>query len=82
MTEDKKDEKGGVPRLYWRFIAAFFAASIVIYGWNFFFNPNGPSRITINYTQFIEQLNTGNIKSVSLKKETARTGTIIRAPIS
>ena len=33
------------------------------------FSTNGPAFRTINYSQFMEQLNAGNIKSVSLKKE-------------
>ncbi|HEX9137537.1 MAG TPA: ATP-dependent metallopeptidase FtsH/Yme1/Tma family protein, partial [Nitrospirota bacterium] len=69
MAEDKKDERGGIPRIYWRFLAAFFAASLVIYGWNVFFNPNASAHTTISYSQFMEQLNAGNIKSVSIKKE-------------
>src|SRR5512143_3487652 len=69
MAEDKKDEKGSIPKIYWRYLAAFLAASILIYGWNIFFNPNAPSRADINYRQFIEQLSAGNIKSVSIKKE-------------
>ncbi|HSA78744.1 MAG TPA: ATP-dependent metallopeptidase FtsH/Yme1/Tma family protein, partial [Nitrospirota bacterium] len=69
MAEDKKDERGGFPRIYWRFLAAFFAASLIIYGWNVFFNPNASVHTTINYSQFMEQLNAGNIKSVFIKKE-------------
>ena len=69
MAEDKKDERGSIPKIYWRYLAAFLAASIFIYGWNIFFNPNAPSRTVINYSQFIEQLSAGNIKSVSIKKE-------------
>ncbi len=69
MAEDKKDERGGIPGTYWRYFAAFLAASLVIYGWNIFFNPAAPARTTINYSQFNEQLSAGNIKSVSIKKE-------------
>src|SRR5512143_1392609 len=69
MAEDKKDESGSIPKIYWRYLAAFLAASILIYGWNIFFNINTPAHYTINYSQFIEQLSAGNIKSVSIKKE-------------
>src|SRR5512146_247794 len=69
MAEDKKDERGGIRKIYWRFLAAFLAASLVMYGWNAFFNPNASAHTTINYSQFMEQLNAGNIKSVSIKKE-------------
>ncbi len=69
MAEDTKDEKGGIPKIYWRYFAVFIAISILMYGWNIFFNPNAPARTTINYSQFIDQLSAGNIKSVSIKKE-------------
>jgi cell division protease FtsH len=69
MAEDKKGTGGGIPRIYWRFLAAFLAASIFMYGWNVLFNPNAPAHTTISYSQFIEQLSAGNIKSVSIKKE-------------
>jgi cell division protease FtsH len=69
MAEDKKDDIGGIPKIYWRYIAVFILTSVIIYGWNFFFNPNAPVHFTINYSQFIEQLSAGNIKSVSIKKE-------------
>jgi len=69
MAEDKKDEKGYISKIYWRYIAVFLAIFIFMYGWNIFFNPNTPARTTINYSQFIEQLSAGNIKSVSIKKE-------------
>jgi cell division protease FtsH len=69
MSEDKKENTGGIPKNYWRLFAAFSAALLFMYGWNIFFNPNAPAHTTINYSQFIEQLNAGNIKSVSIKKE-------------
>jgi cell division protease FtsH len=69
MAEDKKAGVGGILKTNWRLLAAFLAAALVIYGWNTFFNINAPARYTINYSQFIDQLNAGNIKAVSIKKE-------------
>jgi len=69
MTDDKKDDKGGISSVYWRYFAAFLAASLFMFLWNVFFNPNAPARFTINYSQFDEQLSTGNVRSVSIKKE-------------
>jgi cell division protease FtsH len=68
MGEDKKDNTGGIPSIYWRYIAALAIASVVIFAWNSFFSSGPPARFTINYTQFMEQLNAGTIKSVSIKK--------------
>jgi len=68
MTEDKKDNIGGIPNMYWRYIAALAITAVVIFIWNSFFNVGPPPRYTINYTQFMDQLNAGSIKSVSIKK--------------
>ena len=69
MAEDKKDERGGIPSIYWRYLATFLAVFALIYVWGGLFNSNAPARTTINYSQFIGQLSAGNIKSVSIKKE-------------
>lgn len=71
MGEGKLDSIGGIPGFYWRYIAAFLAAALFLYGWNSYFNANipPPERSTINYSQFIEQLDSGTVKSVSIKKE-------------
>ena len=68
MAEDKKSGIAGIPNMYWRYIAAFLIFFSFIYVWNIFFNTSAPERYTINYTQFMEQLNAGNIKAVSMKK--------------
>ncbi|MDA8105698.1 MAG: ATP-dependent zinc metalloprotease FtsH [Nitrospiraceae bacterium] len=68
MAEDKKDNIGGIPGIYWRYIAALAIALVIIFAWNSLFNFGPPAHYTINYTQFMEQLNAGNIKSVSIKK--------------
>jgi cell division protease FtsH len=69
MAEDNKDERGGIPTAYWRYFAALAVVFVFIYVWNSFFNVNAPAHYTINYSQFIEQLGAGNIKSVLIKKE-------------
>lgn len=68
MAEDNKDNIGGIPSIYWKYIAAFFLVSVVIFVWNSFFNIGPPPHYTINYSQFMEQLDAGNIKSVSIRK--------------
>ncbi len=68
MAEDKKDNIGGLPSTFWRYIAALAIASVVILAWNSLFNLGTPQQYTINYSQFMEQLDAGNIKSVSIKK--------------
>jgi len=68
MAKDKKDNIGGIPSIYWRYIAAVAIASVLIYLWNTFFVTRPPEQYTINYSQFMEQLDAGNIKSVSIRK--------------
>ena len=68
MAEDKKNPKTGITGTYWRLIAVFFILSILLYAWSGFFSNGGPQKHTINYSQFMSQLNDGNIKSVSIKK--------------
>ena len=68
MAEDKKNNIGGLPSTFWRYILALAIASVVILAWNSFFNLGARQQYTINYSQFMEQLDAGNIKSVSIKK--------------
>ncbi len=68
MAEDKKGGIGGISGTYWRYIAVFFIVFALLYAWNSFFSTGAPAQYTINYSQFMEQLNAGNIKSVSIKK--------------
>jgi hypothetical protein len=68
-NKDIKNNKGGIPNIYWRYVATFLLVAAVVYGWSGIFNTNAPARTAINYSQFNEQLNAGNLKSVSIKKE-------------
>lgn len=51
----------------WRFVTIFFIIIISLYFWGQFSNAGKPKQYTISYSQFIEQLNAGNIKSVTIK---------------
>ena len=68
MAADKKNPIAGITGTYWRLIAVFFILAVLLYVWNSFFSTGGPQKHTINYSQFMVQLNDGNIKSVSIKK--------------
>ena len=67
MAEDKKGGIGSISGIYWRYLAVFSVVSALLYSWNSFFSTGAPAQYTVNYSQFIEQLNAGNIKSVSIK---------------
>lgn len=68
MAEEKKADIGGIPGTTWRVIAAFFIVAAILYTWNIFFSTGAPQKYTLNYTQFLDQLNSGAIKYVSIKK--------------
>ncbi|MBA4374274.1 MAG: hypothetical protein C0402_15595, partial [Thermodesulfovibrio sp.] len=68
MAQDKNENPGGIPGIYWRYLAALATTAVILFVWNSYFNVSPPARYTINYTQFMEQLNAGTIQSVSIKK--------------
>ncbi|MBU5612625.1 ATP-dependent zinc metalloprotease FtsH [Geomonas sp. Red51] len=53
---------------FWK-VALFLLVVLLLSLWNSTFNVNAPLRHTINYSQFVEQLGAGNIKSVLIRKE-------------
>ena len=52
----------------WRAVIIALLVLIFLYVWAQYFSPTGPVQHEISYSQFIEQLNAGNIKSVSIGK--------------
>lgn len=68
MAEDKQYPGAGFTGTYWRVIAVFLILSVLLYAWSDLFSTGGPQKHTITYSQFMLQLNDGNIKSVSIKK--------------
>jgi cell division protease FtsH len=82
MAEDKKEKTGAmISNMYWRYAATVLVATLIIYIWNVYFMPSTPLTYPLNYSQFMEQLNAGNIKSVSIKKLQVRGEFIKDAPI-
>ncbi|QWV94998.1 ATP-dependent zinc metalloprotease FtsH [Geomonas oryzisoli] len=53
---------------FWK-VAPFLLLVLLLSLWNSTVNLNEPLRHTINYSQFVEQLTAGNIKSVVIRKE-------------
>jgi cell division protease FtsH len=52
----------------WRALIAFLLVLSLLYFWNRFPGVEGPPSYSINYSQFIDQLDAANIKSVTIKK--------------
>ena len=52
----------------WRASIVALLVFIILFVWTQYFTPTGPERYEISYSQFFEQLNAGNIKSVSIRK--------------
>jgi cell division protease FtsH len=64
---DKTDIIEKLKSPQWRFLIAIVIFFIILYAWGQFFNLGQPTQYTISFSQFIEQLNAGNIDSVKIK---------------
>jgi len=51
----------------WRIVIGVLIFMFFLYLWGYFFSVGAPGRHPISYSQFIEQLAAGNIKSVTIK---------------
>ncbi len=52
----------------WRLLLVFGVTLIILYFWSLFINADAPKEFKINYSQFIYQLNSDNVDSVTIKK--------------
>ncbi len=52
----------------WKAVIAAFLIFLVLFMWAQYFTSTGPERFEVTYSKFLEQLDAGNVKSVSLKK--------------
>ena len=75
MADEKKAMADFVKSPQGRIIAAVFIFLLFIFLWNMFFTIGTPTYQTITYSQFLEQLQAGNIQSVTIK-ELQVTGTL------
>ncbi len=67
MAGEKKDRMDALKGRPLRLIMGFLLFLLFLYLWNQLFSPRAPEH-EITYTQFIEQVDAGNVKSVSIKK--------------
>ncbi len=65
---EKKSMSEMMKTPYWRIGSAVLLLFLFLYMWNQFFKLGSPEQYQITYSQFIEQLNNGNIKSVTMKE--------------
>lgn len=70
MPEKKQQPVPGPPSSFWRFLLPFLFLTTFFYLWYGITSTETSAPHLISYTQFIEQLDAGNIKSVSIQKET------------
>jgi cell division protease FtsH len=68
MADNKKDPGDMMKGMSWKALAAFLLVFVILYLWGRFLNVGGPVQYPLSYTQFIEQLDAGNIRSVTIKK--------------
>jgi len=64
---DEKKPMDIMKSTQWRIVSGILILVLFFYIWNQFFILGTPERSTITYSQFIEQMNAGNIKSVTIK---------------
>jgi ATP-dependent metalloprotease FtsH len=67
MNDTKQSLPPDIPN-FWK-VAPFLLLVLLVSLWSSTSNLNAPPRHTINYSQFVEQLGAGNIKSVTIRKE-------------
>jgi cell division protease FtsH len=65
---EKKSMSEMMKTPYWRIGSAILLLFLFLYMWNQFFKLGSPDQYQITYSQFIEQLNSGNVKSVTIKE--------------
>ncbi len=69
MTDGKKDPSDTIKSMHWKaLIPSVLLFILFFYFLGQFINPEGPTQYPISYTQFVEELDAGNIKSVTIKK--------------
>jgi len=78
MADDKKTMTDKMKTPPWRILIAFLLFFSLLYLWNRFLGVGGSPLFTISYTQFIDQLDSANIKTVTIKKSQV-TGEFIKA---
>jgi cell division protease FtsH len=67
MDEDKTKMFDRFKSPQWRIVIAVLLIFLVFYMWGQFFNSRTNELYNISYSQFIEQLNANNIKSITIK---------------
>ena len=68
MADDTNDDMNVFSGTGRRYLAALAISIIVLFVWQTYYSTPTPQVYTINYTQFMDQLNAGNVNSVSIKK--------------
>ncbi len=68
FRDDKDDVTQRLKNPQWRVLAAAALVFIFLFIWSQYFANTGPVQYEITYTQFMQQLDAGNIKSVVIRK--------------
>ena len=68
MADVKKDRMDALKGRPLRILMGFLLFLLFLFAWNRVFSPRAPEQHEISYTQLIEQVDAGNVKSVSIKK--------------
>ncbi len=68
MADERKDITDKLKGSPWNVLIAFLLIFLFLYLWGKVLNVGGPRQFSISYSQFIQQLDASNIKSVTIKK--------------
>jgi cell division protease FtsH len=77
MPEEKKTMTDMMKSTQWRIVSAIVIVMLFVYLWNMLFRIGTPEYHSISYSQFLEQLQAGNIRSVTIK-ELQITGSLLK----
>jgi cell division protease FtsH len=67
MADSMKNLPEIMKRPYWRIILTVFVVFMFFYLWNIFFHAGKPEQYQISYSQFLNELESGNVQSVTIK---------------
>lgn len=68
MPEDRKTITEAMKNPQWRIVLVVLAVLLFVYLWNMFYKLGAPQYHSISYSQFLEQLQAGNIQAVTIKE--------------
>jgi cell division protease FtsH len=67
MADEKSGIKDRLKSPQWNALIVLLSVLLIMYAWSRFMTVDGPPRFDISYSRFVSELDSGNIKSVTIK---------------